>query len=174
MLTSQGKLDSAEATLGRALEIRRRHGGADTVMAGTLLDLADLATTKGQLARSDSLAQEGLAIYRRTVGERHLAVAAAMGRVLSIQGTAGELEKAESTGRAAAAMLRELGLERHPQMVPILSDLAIVLAGRGEFTEALTIARQTVSLDSWRCSARHTPTSPPIREPRLRQQEARS
>ena len=78
MLTSQGKLDSAETALGRALEIRRRHGGADTVMAGTLLDLADLATMKGQLARGDSLAQEALAIYRRTVGERHLAVAAAM------------------------------------------------------------------------------------------------
>ena len=108
-------------------------------MAGTLLDLADLATIEGPARPGDSLAQEALAIYRRTAGERHLAVAAAMGRVLSIQGTAGELAKAESTGRAAAAMLRELGLERHPQMVPILSDLAIILANRGEFTEALAI-----------------------------------
>jgi tetratricopeptide (TPR) repeat protein len=148
LLTSQGKLDSAETALGRALEIRRRHGGADTVMAGTLLDLADLAAMKGQNARGDSLAQEALAIYRRTAGERHLAVAAAMARVLSTQGQAGELTKAESTGRAAAAMLRELGLERHPQMVPILSDLGIILANRGEFTEALEMARQTVSLDS--------------------------
>ena len=148
MLTSEGKLDSAETALRRALAIRRQRGGADTLLAGTLLDLADLPTTKGQLARSDSLAQEALGIYRKVAGERHLAVAAAMARVLSIQGTAGELAKAESTGRAAAAMLRELGLERHPQMVPILSDLGIILAQRREFTEALAIARQTVSLDS--------------------------
>ena len=81
---------------------------------------------------------------------------------------AGELAKAESTGRAAAAMLRELGLERHPQMVPILSDLAITLANRGELTEALAMARQTVALDS--VAVRHrTPLSRhPSREPRLR------
>jgi tetratricopeptide (TPR) repeat protein len=45
-------------------------------------------------------------------------------------------------------MLRELGLERHPQMVPILSDLSITLANRGELTEALAVAHQTVALDS--------------------------
>ena len=148
MLTSQGKLDSAETALGRALEIRRGHGGADTVMAGTLLDLADLANTKGEAARGDSLAHEALAILRRVAGERDLAVAAAMARVQSTQLGAGELAKAESTGRAAAAMLRELGLERHPQMVPILSDLSITLANRGELTEALAVAHQTVALDS--------------------------
>ena len=88
LLTSEGKLDSAETALGHALAIRRRRG-ADTLLAGTLLDFADLVTAKGQLARSDTLAREGLAIYRRVVGERDLAVAAAMGRVLSIQGTGG-------------------------------------------------------------------------------------
>ncbi len=148
MLTSQGKLDSAEVALGRALEIRRGHGGADTVMAGTLLDLSDLANTKGEAARGDSLAHEALAIIRRVAGERDLAVATAMARVQSTQLGAGELAKAESTGRAAAAMLRELGLERHPQMVPILSDLSITLANRGELTEALAVAHQTVALDS--------------------------
>ena len=146
--TMEGKLDSAEAALGRALAIRRARGGADTVMAGTLLDLADLANTKGEATRGDSLAHEALAILRRVAGERDLAVAAAMARVQSTQLGTGELAKAESTGRAAAAMLRELGLERHPQMVPILSDLAITLANRGELTEALTVARQTVALDS--------------------------
>ena len=146
--TTQGKLDSAEAALRRALEIRRAHGGADTVIAGTLLDLADLANMKGEATRGDSLAHEALAILRRAAGERDLAVAAAMARVQSTQLGAGELAKAESTGRAAAAMLRELGLERHPQMVPILSDLAITLANRGELPEALAVARRTVALDS--------------------------
>ena len=89
----QGKLDSAEAMLGRALEIRRVHGGADTVMAGTLLDLADLANMKGAATRGDSLAHEALAILRRVAGERHLAVAAAMARVQSTQLGAGELAK---------------------------------------------------------------------------------
>ena len=148
MLTSQGHYDSAETALERALEIRRRHGGADTVMASTLLDLADLATIKGQLPRADSLAREALAIYRRTFGERDFAVAMAMGRVLSIQGTAGEWTKAESTARATVAMLRDLGQERHPQAVPIFSDLAITLANQGKYPEALAIGRQTVSLDS--------------------------
>ena len=147
MLTTQGKFDSAETALGRALEIRRRHG-ADTVLAGNLLDLADLATIQGQLPRADSLAREALAIYRRTAGERDFAVAMAMGRVVSIQGTGGEFAKAESTGRATVAMLRELGEDRNPQSVPILSDLAIILANQGKYPEALAIGRQTVSLDS--------------------------
>ncbi len=148
LLSMQGKLDSAEAALGRALSIRRAHGGADTVVAGTLLDLADLANTKGESLRGDSLAHEALAIYRRVAGERDLAVAAALARVQSTQLGAGELAKSESTGRAAAAMLRELGLERHPQMVPILSDLGITLANEGKLTEALAAGRQTVALDS--------------------------
>jgi serine/threonine protein kinase/tetratricopeptide (TPR) repeat protein len=148
LFTTQGKLDSAEAALGHALEIRRARGNADTVMAGTLLDLADLANTKGEPLRGDSLAHEALAIFRRAAGERDLSVASAMARVQSTQLGAGEYAKAESTGRAAAAMLRELGLERHPQMVPILSDLAITLADRGELTEALAMARRTVALDS--------------------------
>ena len=167
MLTSQGKLDSAETALGRALEIRRGHGGADTVMAGTLLDLADLANTKGEAARGDSLAQRGArdlpagrrgARPRRGDGHGPGPVHPGLG--------AGELAKAESTGRAAAAMLRELGLERHPQMVPILSDLAITLANRGEFTEALAVAHQTVALDS--VAVRHLASLPrhPSREPR--------
>jgi tetratricopeptide (TPR) repeat protein len=148
ILTSEGKLDSAETALGRALEIRRRHRGADTVLAGNLLDLSDLAVIQGRLPRADSLAQQALAIYRRTFGERDFSVAMALGRVLSIQGTAGEFAKAESTGRATVAMLRTLGRDRHPQAVPILSDLAIVLVNRGKYPEALAIGRQTVSLDS--------------------------
>jgi serine/threonine protein kinase/tetratricopeptide (TPR) repeat protein len=154
LLTSQGKLDSAETAFGRALAIRRRHG-ADTLLAGTLLDFADLMTAKGQLARSDTLAREALAIYRRVAGERDLAVAAAMGRVLSIQGTGEEWEAAESTGRAAVKMLEELGLERHPQMTPILSDLSIALANRKEFKEALATAHRTVAIDSAVFGASH-------------------
>ncbi|HYC31652.1 MAG TPA: tetratricopeptide repeat protein, partial [Gemmatimonadales bacterium] len=148
LLTAQGQLDSAGAVLGRALEIRRSHGDADTLLAGTLLDLADLTNLTGEHARGDSLAQEALAIIRRNVGERHLAVAAAMARRLAAQLGAGELAKAEATGRAALAMLAELGLERHPQMVPVLSDLGITLANQGKFTEALEMARRTVALDS--------------------------
>jgi serine/threonine protein kinase/tetratricopeptide (TPR) repeat protein len=146
--TTEGKLDSAEAALGRSLAIRRAHGGADTVMAGTLLDLADLANMKGEATRGDSLAHEALAILRRAAGERDLAVAAAMARVQSTQLGAGELAKAESTGRAAAAMLRELGLERHPQMVPILSDLGLTLANKGDVVGALAMLHRTVALDS--------------------------
>ena len=103
---------------------------------------------QGKPARGDSLAHEALAIYRRAVGERHLAVAAAMARVQSTQLGAGELAKAESTGRAAAAMLHELGLERHPQMVPVLSDLGITLVNRGDMAGALAMLHRTVSLDS--------------------------
>jgi len=147
LLTSEGKLDSAETAFGHALAIRRRRG-ADTLLAGTLLDFADLVTAKGELARSDTIAREGLAIYRQVLGERDLAVAAAMARVLSIQGTGGKWEAAESTARAAVAMLEELGLERHPQMTPILSDLSITLANKKEFTEALAVAHRTVALDS--------------------------
>ena len=148
MLTMEGKLDSAESALDRALGIRRAHGGGDTLIAGTLLDLADLTNATGEPARGDSLAHEALEIVRRSVGDRHLAVAGAMGRILAAQLGAGELAKAESTGRAAAAMLRELGLERHPQMVPILSDLGLTLANQDKFAEAIAVGRQTVSLDS--------------------------
>ena len=148
LFTSQGKLDSAEAALGRALAIRRGHGGADTLLAGTLLDRADLANNKGEFTRGDSLTREALAILRRVFGERHLAVAAAMARLQATFVSQGELAKSESTGRAAAAMLRDLGLERHPQMVPILSDLGITLSNEGKHAEALALARRTVSLDS--------------------------
>ena len=133
LLTTQGKLDSAEAALERALAIRRGsrrrgHGHGRHACSTS----PTWPTSKGESARGR------LAGAR---GARH--PSAGSGRTPPRRGGGhgpgpvdpaghGELAKAESTGRAAAAMLRELGLERHPQMVPILSDLAITLANQGE------------------------------------------
>ena len=162
MLTSQGKYDSAETALERALEIRRRHGGADTVMAGTLLDLADLATIKGQLARADSLAREALAIYRRTVGERDFAVAMAMGRVLSIQGTAGEWTKAESTARATVAMLPRAWARSGTRRRSRSSATSRSRSRTRESTPRRSRSGGRRCRSTLRCSAPRTPPSPPI------------
>ena len=148
MLTSQGKFDSAETALDRALEIRRRHG-ADTVLAANLLDLADLATITGPapprgLARPggarDLPADGRRARLRR--GDGH-----GPGRFHPGHG-AGELAKAESTGRATVAMLRELGRSGTRSRSRSSVTWRSFSRTRGEYPEALAIGRQTVSLDS--------------------------
>ncbi len=144
----QGKVDSAVAAYERALEIRRRIGSADTLVAGTLLDLADAANDLGDRDRSDSLANQALRTLRAVHGERHLAVASALGRRLSAQLGAGNLVQAESTGRAAAAMLRDLGLEQVPEAIPIFNDLALTRMYQGDQTEALALMRQVLALDT--------------------------
>ena len=132
----------------RALEIRQRVGSPDTLVAGTLLDLADATNDLGDRERSDSVANEGLRILRRVYGERHVSMASALSRRQSAQLGAGNLAQAESTGRAAIAMLRDLGLERDAQAVPILNDLALTRMNQGDNTEALALMRQVLALDT--------------------------
>ena len=118
-------------------------------MAGTLLDLADLANMKGEAARGDSLAHEALAIFRRAAGERDLAVAAAMARVQSTQARAGELAEGRvhrpGGGRDARASSASSGIRRRSRSSATSRSRWPTGAS---YTEALAMARQTVALDS--------------------------
>ena len=164
LLTSQGKLDSAETALGRALEIRRRSRRRGHRHGRHPARSRRPGHHRGR-ARPGGLARPG--------GARDLPADGRRARPRRGGGhgpgpvhpaRAGELAKAESTGRAAAAMLRELGLERHPQMVPILSDLAITLANR-----ASSPRRSRWRGGRWRSTPRCSALAPLSRHPsRLR------
>lgn len=121
---NQGKYDSAQAVFERALEIRnRRFGTGDTLVAATLIDLADVANLLGERRRADSPGERRAADpprgpRRAPSVDRHPSITIAMGRILSAQFGIGNLPQVDSTARAAVAMLRDLGLDRTPEAPP--------------------------------------------------------
>ncbi len=120
------------------------------VLAGTLLDLADLADHR----RASSPARTRSPRRRsRSTGGRPASATSPWRwpwrRVLSIQGTgrrAGEGRVHRPRGGRDAARARGRAAPADRSRSSVTS--AIILANQGKFTEALAIGRQTVSLDS--------------------------
>ena len=148
LFDSQGKYDSAGYAHERALEIRRRLPGSDSLVPASILDLADLANARGEYPRADSLGEQALAILRRVHGEQHRSLAAAMQRIVSANLSMGHYPRTDSTARAAIAMLRGLGLGRSPNITGIINDLALSRAYQGDHDEGRALMHQVVALDS--------------------------
>jgi eukaryotic-like serine/threonine-protein kinase len=149
LFLSQRKFDSAGVALERALALRRDLlGPGDTLVAASLLDLADLATGMGQLRRADSLAQEALAILRAAHGDRHPAIARTMSRIAGAYLGRGDYGRTDSIARPAIAMLRKLGLGRSPQITGILNDLALSRMFQGDYQEASALMHEVLAIDS--------------------------
>jgi tetratricopeptide (TPR) repeat protein len=148
LYSEQGKFDSAGPAYERALAIRRRLRGGDTLVAASLLSLSGLALARGEWARADSVAREALKIFRAAHGDRHPSLAAAMSDIVSAQLSSGRWKEAEASAREALDLLRRLGRERSPPAVAIMNDLALSLNYQGRLAEAGTVMHEVVALDS--------------------------
>jgi tetratricopeptide (TPR) repeat protein len=89
-----------------------------------------------------------LAIVRRVYGDKHEAVADAMGGMVGAALGADDFHRTDSLARGAIAMLREIGSGRSPTIVPIMNDLALSRMYQGDYQEATSLMRQVVALDS--------------------------
>ncbi|HET8834981.1 MAG TPA: tetratricopeptide repeat protein [Gemmatimonadales bacterium] len=85
---------------------------------------------------------------RRIYGEKHEAVADAMGGMVSAALGADDFHRADSLARAAIAMLREIGSGRSLTIVPIMNDLALRRMYQGDYREATALMHQVLALDS--------------------------
>jgi tetratricopeptide (TPR) repeat protein len=92
-----------------------------------LFNLAMLQAERGEFAESEALYAEGLALYRKTLGEAHPEVARNLNNFAVMLQSKGDLAGAEKAVREALAIYRKV-LPGHPDLAPTLDTLASVFS----------------------------------------------
>lgn len=140
-----GLYDQAEKLLVEALDLRRRHLGAESAEVGqSLYHLGALyLITFGE---SEKTLTEAVRILEKTEGPDDPEVAGALNGLGTFYGRKGDAARAEPLLRRALAIrTRTLGPD-DPSVAATLNNLAIVASGRGEWKKAEELFRRGLAI----------------------------
>jgi serine/threonine-protein kinase len=132
----ESEYEPAERLLRQALAIQQRSfGSADTVVARTQDNLAQVLRASGRLEEALARAQEALATRRAILG-RHADVAQSLNNTAVIQRQLGGLDAAESMLREALSTYTALGRDDDRDVLSTVNNLGMVLRAHGRRDEA--------------------------------------
>lgn len=141
-----GLTNDAQPLVEQALSIRRALAPESTDVARSLHSLDQVYEKKGDLARSESLARESLALNRKLTGERSLETAGSycsLGYVLQLKG---ELAVAEQAFQACLD-IRVSRLGRNNEWVALpLDNLARIAQHRNDYARAEMLLREAMQI----------------------------
>jgi tetratricopeptide (TPR) repeat protein len=143
-LSSLGVVERAQQNLGRAeelqlraLDIRRRVLGADSLdVAESLNNLAGVLGAGGRSEEGLPLLEEALRIRRERLGVRHPLVMQSIDNLAVFLHGLGRIEQAEPLHREALAAGIDVLGPQHPDVAVMRRNLALLLAARGDLDEA--------------------------------------
>jgi eukaryotic-like serine/threonine-protein kinase len=141
----QGNYVRAESLLTAALDIRRRRGVGDSVVAVNLEQLAEALDSRGEYAAAESLYRQSLSLSRRVYGERHLETAKILDNLGVVLWRKGVYLPADSAHRAAFGIRRSLLDSGHPDVLASMHNLAGDLQAQGKLDEAEALQRRVVA-----------------------------
>ena len=144
-LHALGRLGEAEDLYWEALAAQRRSDPESPRLGPILFNLAVLRGEQGDLAESEALHHEGLALYRKTLGEAHPEVARNLNNFAVMLQSKGDLAAAETAARESVAIYTK-SVPGNPDLAPSLDTLAGILTATGRPAEAETLARRAVGL----------------------------
>lgn len=143
--TARGNWDAGEASLRRALAIRRAVLSPDHPdLAVNLQNLGAMYRQRGDNARAESLFVEALALRKRVLGERHPSVATTLNSLAAARTALGKYADAESSYREVIALLTEAFGPDHPNVARTKGNLAVNLETVGRAAEAEALQRQAI------------------------------
>lgn len=136
-----------EAVHREALDIARRvEGPGGLTVAETLFALAQFHRAAGDYQKAESLFLEGLAIERKTLGDRDPRFHRDQTRLGDIMIDAGKLREAEALLRPLLKAQREILGREHPDTQTTLMNLAVSLDLQGRCVESEPLHREMVAL----------------------------
>ncbi len=140
----RGDLAAADSLLVLALAIHRRHGLRSAEAAGTMTDLAEIASTRGQPDRAVELFRSGIALLRERLGSEHMLVSASLGGLAEVLKRAGRHDEAVPLYREVVAAYARS--EETRPYVPVAEwRLADALRGAGRLTESLAVFERALA-----------------------------
>ncbi|MCI0435939.1 MAG: serine/threonine-protein kinase [Gemmatimonadetes bacterium] len=137
-----GDLDVALTHFREILDRRANRLGADhPLTARSMSTLADALADQDSLAEAEGLAEQSLAILRRTYPSAHPEIAGGLAVKAGILRRRGDLAGAEALQREALSVLREIYGEQHVAVAQSLADLAGMVQRQGRLDEAAVLFR---------------------------------
>ena len=144
-----GDLASARFSYGRALEIRQRLYGDDSVhVATTLSNLGVLEHRAGRNDEAIALLSPAIHLLIETYGELHPEVARAAVNLGIAHAAAGNLDLARTMFQSAANTFQASVGENHPDYARAIADLANVFRLSGERNQARRLLARAVHIFS--------------------------
>ncbi|HSJ29834.1 MAG TPA: serine/threonine-protein kinase [Longimicrobiales bacterium] len=134
----RGEIDAADSLFSLAMTIQEDIDVASVPVAQTLRSLADIAFTRRQYERSDSLYRRAIAILRAQLGDDHRTVALTLTPLAESLGRRGHFEEAIELHRRAIGTYIRLGEEATVHLWPSRWRLGVALHGAGRLHEAIT------------------------------------
>jgi eukaryotic-like serine/threonine-protein kinase len=141
-----GLYPRADTLLRRSVELARRDGAPDLVLADRLAALSTALLEEAQVATADSLLRQVLTMRRRKRGDEDSSVAATLSLLASVQWRQGGYARAESLDRAALAIDRRLFGSEHRAVAEDLNNLGVVLIDAGKLAAADSAQREAVAV----------------------------
>jgi tetratricopeptide (TPR) repeat protein len=141
-----GSFEAAGRQLKMALETRQRTGADELLIAQSMFDLARTEMLRSNLAPSERLLRDALAIRRRRLGDKHRDVAALLNALGVLYVRQGKLDAAETQLREALATRREVLGPSDPDVASTLNNLGLTLRNKGDLTSAAPMLREALEL----------------------------
>jgi serine/threonine-protein kinase len=140
--------DKADPMLRNALETRRKlYGNDHSLVAQSLLNLAQVLVGEAKSAEAETLCREALAIRRKLFGEESPETVAALNVLATTVYTQkNRLPEAESLEREVVAKRRKLLGETDPDLARSLMILGNIFDNEGKSAEAETAYREGLAI----------------------------
>lgn len=144
------KIDEAEATARRALDIFEEHGnvGYEQVQLEAKLQYGEAIYRQHGYKPSEPIFEELLADSKRLLGEDHPMTLAALGKLSDLKGEQpDQLDLAEAYAREKIAAERRVYQNQdHPELAISLDVLAGILARKGDVVETPQIFAESIAM----------------------------
>jgi tetratricopeptide (TPR) repeat protein/tRNA A-37 threonylcarbamoyl transferase component Bud32 len=144
----RGNVAAAEAHLRRSLEVRQRAlGPGDTLTAVSHMGYGSVLRRGGHPAKAEREFREALIIFERAHGTDHPQVAHALLQIAYLLAdNDARAEEAEPLFRRALGIRRRLYGDGSPWVGNTLHDLSEFLSTRGDYVQAVTLAREYLEI----------------------------
>jgi eukaryotic-like serine/threonine-protein kinase len=144
---SRQQLDKAGDHFGRALELRRRHAGNDSLAASrSLEDLADTALHGARWSEADTLLRQVLAIEERSLGPRHPEVATTLTNLSTAAKEQARYDEGVADLRRAIDILATSEGDDSPRLAAAWSNLGVILGYQERGDDALAAYQKALAI----------------------------
>ena len=140
-----GEAGKGEEMTRKALEIRRKRFGADSLEAAESLNLLGLELmAQAKVAEAERAHGEALAIRRRRLGNENAATATSLNDLAAVYREQGYLDKALKMAQDALEIRQRLFGAEHLDIADSLRNQAIILGSQGRWNEAKQKAQKVL------------------------------
>jgi serine/threonine protein kinase/tetratricopeptide (TPR) repeat protein len=149
-MTDAGHMISAEAYLDQAVALSESGGQARaTETADILVQFGSFALdAKSDPARASELFGKALNIYRSSIGNQTLQVAATLNGLADAAVWMNDYPLAEHYQREALSIFQETVSRNHPDNAVALATLGSILTQRGKYAEAEQVLNEALQIES--------------------------